>query len=62
MTTLVTAIIDSVFYLRLLLDDRYGNHSKLVNAKMTVDKWHALIGDPNVGDAPLERLPPLWVS
>ncbi|MBI6552304.1 IS21-like element ISPsy14 family helper ATPase IstB, partial [Pseudomonas veronii] len=34
-----------------LLDDRYGNRSTLVTSQMPVDKWHALIGDPTLGDA-----------
>lgn len=39
-----------------LLDDRYGNSSTLVTSQMPVDKWHALIGDPTLGDAILDRL------
>ena len=36
--------------------DRYGNRSTLVTSQMPVDKWHALIGDPTLGDAILDRL------
>ena len=39
-----------------LLDDRYGIRSTLVTSQMPVDKWHALIGDPTLGDAILDRL------
>ena len=39
-----------------LLDDRYGHRSTLVPSQMPVDKWHALIGDPTLGDAILDRL------
>jgi DNA replication protein DnaC len=39
-----------------LLDDRYGNRSTLVTSQMPVYKWHALIGDPTLGDALLDRL------
>ncbi len=39
-----------------LLDDRYGNRSTLVTSQMPVDKWHALIGDPTLGDAILDQL------
>ena len=39
-----------------LLDDRYGNRSTLVTSQMPVDKWHALMGDPTLGDAILDRL------
>jgi len=39
-----------------LLDDRYGSRSTLVTSQMPVDKWHALIGDPTLGDAILDRL------
>jgi DNA replication protein DnaC len=39
-----------------LLDDRYGNRPTLVTSQMLVDKWHALIGDPTLGDAILDRL------
>jgi DNA replication protein DnaC len=38
-----------------LLDDRYGNRSTLVTS-LPVDKWHALIGDPTLSDAILDRL------
>jgi DNA replication protein DnaC len=38
-----------------LLDDRYGNRSTLVTSQIPVDKWHALIGDPTLGDAILDR-------
>ena len=38
------------------LDDRYGNCSTRVTSQMPVDKWHALIGDPTLGDAILDRL------
>ncbi|KPZ08656.1 ISPsy14, transposition helper protein, partial [Pseudomonas amygdali pv. ulmi] len=41
-----------------LLDDRYGNRSTLVTSQMPVDKWHALIGDPTLGDAILDRIRP----
>ncbi len=39
-----------------LLGDRYGHRSTLVTSQMPVDKWHALIGDPTLGDAILDRL------
>jgi len=39
-----------------LLDDRYGHRSTLVISQMPVDKWHALIVDPTLGDASLDRL------
>lgn len=39
-----------------LLDDRYGNRSTLVTSRMPLDKWHALIGDPTLGDAILDWL------
>ncbi|CAI8741378.1 hypothetical protein EMIT0324P_170010 [Pseudomonas chlororaphis] len=39
-----------------LLDDRYGNSLTLVTSQMPVDKWHALIGDPTLGDAIHDRL------
>jgi DNA replication protein DnaC len=39
-----------------LLEDRYGNRSTLVTSQMPVDKWHALIVDPTLGDAILDRL------
>ncbi|MEX3583758.1 MAG: ATP-binding protein, partial [Burkholderia sp.] len=38
------------------LDNCYGNRSTLVTSQMPVDKWHALIGDPTLGDAILDRL------
>lgn len=45
-----------------LLDDRYGNRSTLVTSQMPVDKWHALIGDPTLGDAILDRLVPTLIG
>ncbi|EPM91606.1 ISPsy14, transposition helper protein, partial [Pseudomonas syringae pv. actinidiae ICMP 19070] len=44
----------------LILDDwglaPFINRSTLVTSQMPVDKWHALIGDPTLGDAILDRL------
>ena len=34
----------------------YGNRSTLVTSQTLVDKWHALIGDPSLGDVILDRL------
>ncbi|MCO2251914.1 hypothetical protein FA375_01050 [Pseudomonas aeruginosa] len=38
------------------LDDRYGIRSTLVTSQMPVYGWHALIGEPTMGDAILDRL------
>lgn len=39
-----------------LLEERYDNKSTLVTAQVPVDQWHALIGDPTLADAALDRL------
>lgn len=39
-----------------ILDDRHGRRSTLVTSQLPVDKWHALIGDPTLADAILDRL------
>lgn len=39
-----------------LLDDRHGLRSTLITSQLSVDQWHALIGDPTLADAILDRL------
>ena len=39
-----------------ILDDRHGRRSTLVTSQLPVDKWHAIIGDPTLADAILDRL------
>ena len=39
-----------------ILDDRYEVRSTLVTSQFPVEKWHALIGDPTLADAILDRL------
>jgi DNA replication protein DnaC len=39
-----------------LLDDRCGLRSTLVASQLPVDRWHALLPDPTVADAVLDRL------
>jgi DNA replication protein DnaC len=39
-----------------ILDDRYDRKSTLVAAQTPVENWHALIGDPALADATLDRL------
>jgi DNA replication protein DnaC len=39
-----------------MLDDRYGKRSTLVAAQVPVEQWHAVIGDPTLADAILDRL------
>jgi DNA replication protein DnaC len=39
-----------------ILDDRHGRKSTLVTSQLPVDAWHAVIGDPTLADAILDRL------
>jgi len=39
-----------------ILDDRYDRKSTLIAAQTPLDNWHALIGDPALADATLDRL------
>jgi DNA replication protein DnaC len=39
-----------------ILDDRHGRASTIVTSQVPVDQWHAIIGDPTLGDAILDRL------
>ncbi|MEH6950505.1 IS21-like element helper ATPase IstB (plasmid) [Nitrobacter sp. NHB1] len=39
-----------------ILDDRHGRASTVVTSQVPVDQWHAVIGDPTLGDAILDRL------
>ena len=39
-----------------ILDDRHGRASTIVTSQVPVDQWHAVIGDPTLGDAILDRL------
>ena len=39
-----------------ILDDRQGTGANLITSQYPVKTWHALIGDPTVGDAILDRL------
>jgi DNA replication protein DnaC len=39
-----------------VIDDRYGRRSTIVTSQLPVDAWHAVIGDPTIADAMLDRL------
>ncbi len=39
-----------------ILEDRHGNRSTLVTSQLPLDKWHAIIGDPTLADAIMDRL------
>jgi DNA replication protein DnaC len=39
-----------------ILDDRYQSRSTLVAGQVPVEAWHAIIGDPTLADAALDRL------
>jgi DNA replication protein DnaC len=39
-----------------LIEDRYGLKSTLIAAQVPVGNWHAIIGDPTLADAILDRL------
>jgi len=39
-----------------ILEDRHGRKSTIVTSQLPVDAWHAVIGDPTLADAILDRL------
>lgn len=39
-----------------VLDDRSGRRSTIVASQIPVQDWHALIGEPTVADAVIDRL------
>jgi len=39
-----------------ILEDRHGSRSTLVTSQLPLDKWHAIIGDPTLADAIMDRL------
>lgn len=39
-----------------ILEDRHGLRSTLATSQLPVEKWHAMIGDPTLADAILDRL------
>jgi DNA replication protein DnaC len=39
-----------------ILDDRHGRKATIVTSQLPVDAWHAVIGDPTLADAILDRL------
>lgn len=39
-----------------VIDDRYQAHATIIATQLPVDQWHAIIGDPQVADAILDRL------
>ena len=39
-----------------ILEDRHGIRSTVVTSQLPVAKWHAVIGDPTLADAILDRL------
>ena len=39
-----------------ILDDRHGHRSTLVTSQIPIENWHAVLGDPTLADAILDRL------
>ena len=39
-----------------VLEDRYGIRSTIATSQLPIDEWHAVIGDPTLADAILDRL------
>lgn len=39
-----------------VIDDRSQTHSTIVTAQLPIDEWHAVIADPSLADAVLDRL------
>jgi DNA replication protein DnaC len=51
-----TITLDQSRDLLELLDDRYDRRSTLIASQVPVDNWHALIAEPTIADAALDRL------
>ena len=39
-----------------VLEDRHGNRATIATSQLPVEEWHAVIGDPTLADAILDRL------
>ena len=39
-----------------VLEDRHGSRSTVATSQLPIDEWHAVIGDPTLADAILDRL------
>ena len=39
-----------------IIEDRHGLSSTIVTSQLPVQNWHAVIGDPTLADAILDRL------
>ena len=39
-----------------MIEDRYGVRSTVVTSQLPVERWHDVVGDPNLADAILDRL------
>ena len=39
-----------------IIEDRHGLRSTIVTSQLPVEKWHAVVGDPTLADAILDRL------
>jgi DNA replication protein DnaC len=39
-----------------VLEDRHGLRSTIATSQLPIDEWHAVIGDPTLADAILDRL------
>ena len=39
-----------------IIDDRHGRTATLITSQFPIDRWHALIGEPTLADAILDRL------
>lgn len=39
-----------------VVDDRHGRKSTIITSQLPVESWHAIIGDPTIADAMLDRL------
>ena len=39
-----------------VLEDRHGRRSTIATSQLPIEEWHAVIGDPTLADAILDRL------
>jgi DNA replication protein DnaC len=39
-----------------IVEERYGRGATLITSQIPVDRWHAIIGEPTIADAILDRI------
>ena len=39
-----------------IFDDRHNRSSTIITSQLPMEKWHAVVGDPTIADAILDRV------